>query len=64
MSRSRRRPKSIAGRLRVSGKVTGSSLRFRGRLVHHGWEATRCEVPRWTGDKAAVHVIAPAEVEC
>ncbi len=52
-----------AGRLRVSGHVTGEPP-FRGRLVHHGWEATRCELPRWSGDAEAVHVIAPAEIEC
>lgn len=36
------------GRWRVSGKVQGEPP-FRGRLVHHGWEATRCELPQWNG---------------
>jgi hypothetical protein len=51
------------GRLRISGNASGEPP-FRGRLVHHGWEATRCELPRWSGDDRAVRVIAPAEIEC
>lgn len=51
------------GRWRVTGKVQGEPP-FRGRLVHHGWEAGRCELPQWTGGADANNVIAPAEVEC
>ncbi|MDZ7620875.1 MAG: DUF2760 domain-containing protein [Patescibacteria group bacterium] len=50
------------GRYRLVGKVTGEPP-FRGRLAHPGWEATKCEVPTWSGEKSAVRVIAPAEVE-
>ena len=51
------------GRLRIVGSATGEPP-FRGRLVHHGWEATRCELPSWSGDEKSEHVVAPAEIEC
>ncbi len=50
------------GRFRLTGNVAGSPP-FRGRIVHHGWEATACNVPEWTGGEAAARVVAPAEVE-
>ncbi len=50
------------GRYRLVGQVSGEPP-FRGRLAHPGWEATKCEVPSWSGEKSAVRVIAPAEVE-
>lgn len=34
-----------------------------GEVVHQGWKATCCEVPKWTGSKEARLVIAPTEVE-
>ncbi len=51
-----------AGRYRLTGNVTGQPP-FRGRLMHHGWEATRCDLPQWSGDADSVRVVAPAEVE-
>ena len=51
-----------AARFRLTGNVSGQPP-FHGRLVHHGWEATRCELPEWTGSDAAVRVVAAAEVE-
>ena len=51
-----------AGRYRLTGNVTGQPP-FRGRLTHHGWEATKCELPQWSGDADAARVVAPAEVE-
>jgi hypothetical protein len=51
-----------AGRYRLTGQVSGEPP-YRGRLVHHGWEATRCETPTWTGSADAARVIAPVEVE-
>ncbi len=51
-----------AGRFRLTGNVAGEPP-FHGRLVHHGWVATRCEVPTWTGSKQAEMVVAPEEVE-
>lgn len=50
------------GRTRLTGNVTGQPP-FRGRLVHHGWEASQCELPEWSGSAAAARVVAPAEVE-
>jgi hypothetical protein len=51
-----------AGRYRVVGNVAGEPP-YRGRLVHHGWEATRSETPTWTGSDSSARVIAPVEVE-
>ncbi len=50
------------GRWRLTGNVTGEPP-FHGRLVHAGWEATKCELPTWTGTPTAAKIIAPAEVE-
>jgi hypothetical protein len=49
-------------RYRLTGNVAGEAP-YTGRLVHHGWEATRCELPRWSGPATATRVVAPAEVE-
>jgi hypothetical protein len=51
-----------AGRYRLTGNVTGQPP-YRGRLVHPGWEASKCELPTWTGTKESARIIAPAEVE-
>jgi hypothetical protein len=51
-----------AGRFRLTGNVVGQAP-FRGRLVHPGWEASKCEIPTWSGSKETSKVIAPAEVE-
>jgi len=50
------------GRFRLTGNVVGEPP-FLGQLVHHGWEATRCEMPQWAGSDAAARIVAPAEVE-
>lgn len=50
------------GRYRLSGNVAGEPP-FRGRLRHHGWEATICQLPSWSGTKAAARTIAPVEIE-
>lgn len=51
-----------AGRFRLTGRIPASGP-YRGALRHHGWEATRCDLPTYTGSAAAALVIAPAEVE-
>lgn len=51
-----------AGRIRLVGNVAGEPP-YRGALVHAGWEATKVELPEWTGTEAAARVVAPAEVE-
>jgi hypothetical protein len=50
-----------AGRIRLVGKVREGVAS--GSLVHHGWEATKVELPVWSGPVAAERVVAPAEVE-
>lgn len=51
-----------AGRYRLTGNVTGQPP-YRGRLVHPGWEATKCELPTWSGKEQSARVVAPIEVE-
>ncbi len=34
-----------------------------GKLVHHGWQAARVELPEWSGDDADANVVAPAQVQ-
>lgn len=51
-----------AARYRLVGQVGGGPP-YRGKLCHHGWRATRCELPTWTGTSDAALIIAPAEVE-
>ena len=49
-------------RYRMVGNVTGEPP-VTGTLTHHGWRATRCELPEWTGGEESVLIVAPAEVE-
>ena len=51
-----------AGRVRLVGNVTGQPP-YRGALRHAGWEATKVELPQWTGSDTSARVIAPAELE-
>jgi len=55
-------PGYAAAEFRLTGRVSGGPP-YRGTLAHHGWRATRCELPAWTGTVEAAYVIAPAEVE-
>lgn len=50
-----------AGRIRLTGKVDSAATS--GTLVHHGWQATVCNLPVYTGDAEAALIVAPAEVE-
>ena len=34
-----------------------------GKLIHHGWQATKVELPEWTGDAADTRVVAAAQVQ-
>ncbi len=47
---------------RLTGNVTGEPP-FKGQLAHHGWKATKCEVPAWNGSSKANHIVAPVEIE-
>jgi hypothetical protein len=49
-----------ASKYRLKGNVGQPPLR--GRLEHHGWLASKCELPAWTGTAAAASIVAPAEV--
>jgi hypothetical protein len=49
-------------RIQLSGNVTGQAP-YRGTLRHHGWEATQCELPTWSGSSDTARVVAPAEIE-
>lgn len=49
-------------RYRLTGSVSGNPP-FRGKLVHHGWQATRCELPQWSGSEQSTMVVAPVELE-
>ena len=51
-----------AGRYRLVGNVAGEPP-FRGRLTHHGWEATSCQLPAWSGSADSARILAPVEVE-
>lgn len=51
-----------AGRYRLTGNVAGEPP-YRGQLVHHGWQATRCELPTWSGIAEAALIVAPVELE-
>jgi hypothetical protein len=51
-----------AGRFRLTGNLPEHPP-YHGRLMHHGWEATNCQLPAWSGSAAAARVVAPAEIE-
>lgn len=51
-----------AARYRLTGSVAGKPP-FRGTVAHHGWQATKCELPAWTGSEAAQTIVAPIELE-
>lgn len=54
-----------ATRFHLVGNVGGRSADAarRGKLCHKGWQATRCQLPEWTGADEARMIVAPAEVE-
>jgi hypothetical protein len=51
-----------AGRYRLTGNVS-CELPLTGQLMHAGWQATKCELPAWTGSHEAALIVAPAEVQ-
>jgi len=44
---------------RVVGKSTGTS----GQITHRGWQATRCELPQWSGQNDEAWILAPMEID-
>ena len=53
---------SDAALIQFTGNVP-ETRPYRGRLTHHGWKATKCELPKWNGSNESAMVIAPAEIE-
>jgi hypothetical protein len=49
-------------RYRMVGNVTGEPP-CAGTLTHHGWQATRCDLPEWKGSEEGILIVAPAEIE-
>lgn len=49
-------------KFRLVGNVSGEPP-FRGQLVHPGWQASKCELPEWSGGADAALIVAPVEVE-
>ncbi len=49
-------------RYRMTGNVSGNPP-YKGQLVHHGWQAAHCELPKWLGDEDSALVVAPVEIE-
>ena len=47
---------------RLTGNVSGDGP-FSGNVAHHGWKATKCDVPQWSGNKKTEMIVAPIEVE-
>ena len=41
----------------------GEGTAASGKLIHHGWEATKVELPKWLGEASDANVIAPAQVQ-
>lgn len=46
-------------RVRLVGRSDGSS----GTITHRGWQATRCDVPLWSGGRNEGWILAPTEIE-
>ena len=46
----------------ITGNVSGDPP-FKGTLVHKGWKASKCELPKWNGNASAALVVTPSEVE-
>jgi hypothetical protein len=51
-----------AAEFRLTGNVSGDAP-FTGTVAHHGWKATQCDIPKWTGEKTSAMIIAPIELE-
>ncbi len=50
-----------SARYRISGKATGKATS--GSLIHHGWQARQCELPKWSGSNESALIVSPAELE-
>jgi len=52
----------VAGRYRMTG-TDQAGTSGRRTVVHHGWEAQKCQLPQWSGSQELTLVVAPAEIE-
>ena len=50
------------GQFKLGGQVEGKGP-YRGRIAHPGWQASRIQIPDWSGSDESVRVVAPTEVE-
>jgi len=50
------------GRYRLTGSVSGEPP-YSGQLIHHGWKASHCRLPQWSGGEDSALVVAPIELE-
>jgi hypothetical protein len=50
------------GRYRLTG-ADSTGLSNQGSLVHHGWEARQCQLPKWSGSEDLALLVVPAELE-
>ncbi|OYP39123.1 DUF2760 domain-containing protein [Rhodopirellula sp. MGV] len=41
----------------------GEGTATSGKLVHHGWQATKIELPTWSGSDDDANVVAPAQIQ-
>ena len=49
-------------RFRLTGDITGNPP-FCGELVHHGWQASHCNLPQWSGGEDSALIVAPVELQ-
>ena len=54
---------TASGQFRLTGNVAQSSGSASGQLMHHGWLASKSDVPKWSGADDAANVITPAEIQ-
>ncbi|MEX0794119.1 MAG: DUF2760 domain-containing protein [Pirellulaceae bacterium] len=67
------RPEEEGSKIDLPPAIDSQEIRFvgnvqkekpaSGTLVHGGWKATRCELPKFSGSAEAAKILAPAEVE-
>lgn len=47
----------------VRYRVTGTASAKAGRIAHPGWQATKVDLPKWTGEREDAMILSPIEVE-
>ena len=47
----------------VRYRVTGTASAKAGRIAHPGWQATKVDLPTWTGEREDAMILSPIEVE-